>query len=390
MRHLATMSAHVAMILAVASSLAVADETDLEARRAMQQLFHQATERATQWVVQIETIGGSQPRDVIAVDQPAKTDDGTPPRENLFQDRLGSDFLVADGPTTGIVYESDGWILASSFNFVRDPTHVTVRLADGRRFVANLVGRDRVRKLVILKIDAVGLVTPEWVPTSEIRVGQTALALGRGFGGDTPSVTVGVVSALNRMMGNAIQTDAKLSPANYGGPVIDLEGRCLGIAVPMAQQQGELAGVEFYDAGVGFAVPQHRVREIADALKKGKSFYRGWLGVQTDPRFKNGLLIARIANPSPMWDLGIRSGAIIVYANGQEIRHIGNLRKAIYMVPAGEMVRIVVRDRGLDYGYEVVLARSTELGPLATEEPRIDPTNPFPIPRGKVYPWKKR
>jgi len=384
------MSSRVAVILSLVSTMAVADKTDLEVRRAMQQLFHQATERATPWVVQIQTIGGSQPRDAIAAEQPEKDDDGTPPRENLFRDQLGSDFLVADGPTTGIVYESDGWILASSFNFVRDPTHVTVRLADGRRFVANLVGRDRVRKLAMLKIDAVELEIPEWVPTSDIRVGQTALALGRGFGGDTPSVTVGVVSALNRMMGNAIQTDAKLSPANYGGPVVDLEGRCLGIAVPMAQQQGELAGVEFYDAGVGFAVPEHRVRKIAEALKRGESFYRGWLGVQTDPRFKNGLLIARIANPSPVWDLGIRSGAAIVYANGREIRHIGNLRKAIYMVPAGEMVRIVVRNNGLDSGYEVVLARSTELGPLAVEEPKIDPSNPFPIPRGKDYPWKKR
>ena len=131
------------------------------------------------------------------------------------------------------------------------------------------MARDKVRKLALLKIDVDGLDVPEWVPTSDIRVGQWAIALGRGFGGDSASVTVGIVSALNRMMGNAIQTDAKLAPANYGGPLIDVHGRILGICVPMAQRQGELAGVRFYDAGVGFAVPEHRVRELVDTLHNG-------------------------------------------------------------------------------------------------------------------------
>ena len=209
-----------------------------EIQRARQELFRRAVDRASPWVVQVETIGGAQSRHWA--DGLFEQDDGTPPQDNLFRDTLGSDFLVADGPTTGVVYDSDGWILTSSFNFVREPAHVTVRLADGRHFVAELVGRDKVRKLAMLKIDATDLQTPDWVPTCEISVGQSAIALGRGFGGEYPSVTAGVVSAVNRMLGNGIQTDAKLSPANYGGPLIDLEGRILGICVPMAQRQ--LAG----------------------------------------------------------------------------------------------------------------------------------------------------
>lgn len=359
----------------------------VEIQRARQELFHRAVQRASAWVVQVETIGGAQPRHWA--DEPVDRDDGAPPQENLFRDTLGSDFLVADGPMTGMVFESDGWILTSSFNFVREPSHITVRLADGRHFVAKLVGRDKVRKLAMLKIDAAGLETPQWVPMSEIRVGQSAIALGRGFAGDSPSVTVGIVSALNRMLGNAVQTDAKLSPANYGGPLIDLQGRVLGICVPMAQRQGELAGVELYDAGVGFAVPEHRAREIGRALQRGQSFHRGWLGIQIDPRHKGALKIHRVADPSPVWDLGIRSGELIVQANGQETHNIGHLRKAIYMVPAGEPVQILVRRDGLVYGYEVVLARSIDLGPLAEEEPRIDPDLPFKIPSDDSPPWRR-
>jgi serine protease Do len=181
------------------------------------------------------------------------------------------------------------------------------------------------------------------------------------------------------MMGYAIQTDAKLSPANYGGPLVDFSGRCLGICVPMAQRPGELAGIEFYDAGVGFAVPEDRVREIAAELQQGRSFDRGWLGIQIDPRFRGALKVHRVADPSPVHELGIRAGDEIVQANGHEIRHIGHLRKAIYMVPAGEPVWIIVRRDGLLSCYDVVLARSADLGPLAERRFEVDPEDPLPF-----------
>ena len=364
-----------------------ADHDSLEVRFALQEMIHQAVGRASAWTVTVETIGGAQQRDAVGDILEGFRDDGTPTDEGAFQDTMGSSFLVADGPTTGIIYEPDGWILTSSFNFVRDPSHVTVRLADGRQFVADLVARDRVRKLALLKIDAADLPTPQWSEASGIRVGQTAIALGRGFGGTQPSVTVGIVSALGRMLGNAVQTDAKLSPANYGGPLIDLDGRCLGICVPMAQRPGDLAGVELYDAGVGFALHDQRVREIVQELKTGKSFDRGWLGVQIDNRYREALKISSVANPSPVWELGIRVGDLITQANGNEIRNIGHLRKAIYMVPAGEPVWIVVRRGDLDSCYEVVLAGSRELGPLEQGLPNVGLKDLMKYLRGRDEQW---
>lgn len=369
-------------------AMAVADD-GYDLQRANQELFRRAVATATPYVVQIDTIGGAQPSGRQAPKPVDADGDGTPDEQpvNPFQDTLGARFLVADGPTTGIIYSSDGLILASSFNFVRDPAYITVRLADGRQFVAKLIARDRVRKLALLKIHATDLETPTWVPTSDIKIGQWAIALGRGFGGDSPSVTVGIISALNRMMGNAIQTDAKLSPANYGGPLIDIQGRALGIAVPMAQRQGELAGVEFYDAGIGFALPEHRIREIVSVLEQGRSYDRGWLGVSVDSRSKDGLKIRAVGDPSPSHSIGIRADDVIIQANGHEIRNFRHLKQAIYMVPAGETVQVVVRRGELEYGYEVTLARSSELGPLLPDqEPEVDPDNPFPIPPDSPWP----
>ncbi len=387
------LSVRVVMGMLVMTATQVQASSD-DLPHAQQLAFRNAVETIKPSVVRIETIGGAQPSDSATAGSGDDTDadeDGLPdakPAPNPFRDTLGSGFLVADGPTTGIIYDSDGYILTSSFNFVRDPSHITVHLADGRQYVAKLIARDKVRKLALLKVDATGLPTPTWAPVDDIRIGQWAIALGRGFGGAEPSVTVGVVSAMHRMMGNALQTDAKLSPASYGGPLVDLEGRVLGICVPMAQRPGELAGVEFYDAGIGFAVHRERVEEVVRALKTGTSFYRGWLGVSTrQDRKSNQLVVNAIADPSPVKDVGIRPGDAIIQANGKDVKNITHLVQTIYMLPAGEPVYLVIRRQGLDYGYEVILARSDDLGPLAEPEPPpVDPLNPFPIP--KDTPWR--
>ena len=122
--------------------------------------------------------------------------------------------------------------------------------------------------LVLLKVEAEPkLPVPESVPSAEMRVGQWALAVGRTFEASRPNVSVGIVSALGRIWGKAIQTDAKISPNNYGGPLVDISGRVLGVLVPMSPDgSGEMAGVEWYDSGIGFAIPLEGVlRRFAQA-----------------------------------------------------------------------------------------------------------------------------
>lgn len=345
-------------------------------RKATQQQFRLMVEKIRPTLVRIDTVGGTQPGQVMQFD-----DKGNPvPRQEPtpFTEQIGSRFVVADGPTTGLVYSSDGFILAGSFNFIREPALISVTFHDGRRIAADLIARDHVRKLALLKVDAENLSVPEWADLDEVQIGQWAIALGLGFGGNDPSVTIGIVSALNRMRGNAIQTDAKLSPANYGGPLCDIRGRVIGISVPMAQRPGELAGVEMYDSGVGFAVPYHLIKNIVSEMMTGKSFYRGWLGIQVNARSVDSLLINRVANPSPMRSAGVKAGDFITSAEGRPIQHFGHLVQTLYMIPAGETVHLCLEREGEPFSVEVELARNTDLGYLPEEEEPFDPSNPFP------------
>ncbi len=357
---------------------------DGEVLRASQERFRAVATKLRPSLVRIETVGGTQPTGPQTREEPRPTDpdeEGPPPpprSQNPFQDAPGSGFVIADGPTTGLVYSDDGYIVTSSFNFVREPALITVTLSDGRRVAADLIARDQVRKIALLKVDASGLTPPSWSGVEGLRVGQSAIALGLGFGGSDPSLTVGIISALNRMHGNAIQTDAKLNPANYGGPLCDLEGRVIGICVPMAQRAGELAGVELYDSGVGFAVPRQRLDAIVESLMTRGSVYRGWLGFVLDPRSTEAVVILNIAEPSPAHAAGLRPGDKIVRANGQPTLHFGQLVQAIYMVPAGDQVTLDIERDGAEFSAVATLARSSDLGPLPELPEPFDPSAPAP------------
>jgi serine protease Do len=391
----------VALALSFCSQAAPAADVDARAElRATQEAFHRVATTLRPCLVRIETVGGAQPTSPIATEDEETNENPQQKRlQNPFRDTAGSDFALADGPTTGIVWSSDGHIVTSSFNFVRDPMLITVTLSDGRRLRADLVARDQVHKVALLRVEADGLPVPTWASESELRVGQWAIALGMAFSDREPFVTAGIVSALKRMRGSAVQTDAKLSPANYGGPLCDLSGRIIGLCTPMAQRHGELAGVEMYDSGVGFALGKERLDAIVARLMTGQSVYRGWLGLSLDTRFRNGLVITNIADPSPARAAGVRPGDRIMEINGVPMKHYGLLVRETYMLPAGESVRMKIGrypdpppedDAAADgegeaqasadmieFEVTVRLARNTELGPLPEIEEPFDPSQPF-------------
>lgn len=272
--------------------------------------------------------------------------------------------------------EFDGSIVIDEVFFEFKP----YAASDGRRLAADLVARDQVRKIALLKVEADGLTVPTWCGIDDVRVGQWSIALGQGFGGDTPSVTAGIVSAISRMHGNAIQTDAKLSPANYGGPLCDIRGRVIGLCAPMALRPGELAGIEMYDCGVGFALPKHRIDAIVEVLRTGRSFYRGWLGISIDTRRLDAVVILNVADPSPMREAGIKPGDLILSVEGSPVSHFGDLKQSLYMIPAAEQVYLHMARDEREFGIAVTLARSADLGPLPELEEPYDPSNPIPLP----------
>lgn len=304
-------------------------EENLEALE--ERAFKQAVALADPSVVRIETVGGL---------------------EKL------NDVLLGNGPTSGVVVSADGYIISSSFNFISKPASILVTLPDGRRLAARQVANDKLRLLTLLKVEADGLIPAKPVPRNEIVVGQWALALGRTLDNSTASVSVGVVSALNRIWGKAIQTDAKTSPVNYGGALVDIEGRTLGIIVPMSPMgTGDMAGVEWYDAGIGFAIPLEDVYSSLDRLKEKIDLVPGLMGIT----FAGGqalnvpAIVDRVRFNSPAQQAGLKTNDRIVEVDGQKIVRVAQFKQIMGRKYAGEQVKLIITRDGQTLPLEISL-----------------------------------
>jgi serine protease Do len=180
---------------------------------------------------------------------------------------------VASLVTTGIVISADGEILTSQFALEGNPEAVLVEDQLGKRTNATIIATDRVRRIVLLKAKE-----GHWTPAAPdesrpVEVGQWSIALGRFYAAESSSISLGIISALNRIHGMAIQTDAKVSPINYGGPLVLLNGTIAGILVPLSPRGGgtSSSGIEWYDSGIGFAIPLKDALVSAEKLRSGNN-----------------------------------------------------------------------------------------------------------------------
>jgi len=297
--------------------------------------------------------------------------------------------LLPDGPTTGLVISADGWIVSSAFNFVQQPASILVTFASGEQAPAELIAKDHSRMLVLLKARGVsGLAVPGMAPTDEIRVGEWAIAVGRTFRLERPNISVGIVSALGRMFGKVIQTDASVSTANYGGPLVDIRGRVLGVLVPIAPRStSEVAGAEWYDSGIGFAVPLASIGPALERMKAGNDQRAGVMGVGLAAENPHGspAELATVLASSPAGKAGLKKGDTIVEIDGRPIRTQTDLRFALGSHYAGDKVRIVATrgdeklERTIELAGELEPFRHAFLGILPMrDEPDIMPKQDDP------------
>lgn len=263
--------------------------------------------------------------------------------------------LRGRGPTTGLVVSADGYIISSSFNFVNKPAAITVHLPGGAEpLPAKIIAQDHTRMLTLLKIEQTGLPVPIAAPKEGVKLGQWCVALGRTWSegpSAPPSVSVGIVSAVDRIWGKAIQTDCKVSPVNYGGPLIDLEGRVLGVLVPLSPRgDDEMAGVDWYDGGIGFAIPFADVLKVLPKLKAGTDLQKGLLGVSLKDGFAANApaLIEQVQEDSPARKAELQPGDEIVAVDGTPVRRQAQLMHAIGPKYAGERVALTTRRDGKD------------------------------------------
>jgi serine protease Do len=298
----------------------VAWAADPQLEAVEEQAFKQAAALVSPSIVKIQTVGG--------------------------RDRIG-EMLASTGPTSGLVVSSDGYLVSSAFHFASRPSSILVELADGRRFAAQSVATDHLRKLTLLKIDATGLLPARAAEPESIRVGQWAIALGRTYDNPMPSISVGVVSALGRVWGKAIQTDAKVSPVNYGGPLVDVSGFALGLLVPLSPQgTKETAGVEWYDSGIGFAIPMHDVNESVSRLKSGQDLFPGLMGIGLRGSGVAAVpVIDRVRVNSPAERAGFKADDRIVELDDTPVHRHAGVKQVLGRKYADDTLRVTV-ERG--------------------------------------------
>jgi S1-C subfamily serine protease len=288
-----------------------------------------AVKKVAPSVVMIETAGGT---------------------EIITSGGKGAKIRKGIGPTSGIVVSEDGYIISSAFNFANKPSSILIAVAGHKeRHVAKVIATDQTRMLTLLKIDSTEkLVVPAAAKKDDFKVGQTSIAVGRTLVGDVeqaPSVSVGIISATDRIWGKAIQSDAKISPTNYGGPLVDLAGRIQGVIVPASPRaEGDTAGLEWYDSGIGFAIPMEDVFAMLPRLKQGKDLKRGVLGVnmKSPDEFSVAPEIGSVLPGSPAEKAGIKAGDIVKKVDGKEVLNFAQMRHRLGAKYEGDTVSLTI------------------------------------------------
>lgn len=273
-----------------------------------------------------------------------------PVRQRDFFGRMSERMLRRQGLGSGVIVRADGYILTNN-HVIEDATQVQVRLTDGTEYTAEVIGTDDLRDLAVLKIDQDNLPYAEFADSDAIEVGQWVIALGSPFGLER-TVTAGIISAKGRGLGIAsdefkdfeeyIQTDAAINPGNSGGPLIDLEGKVVGINTAILSRGGG-------SVGLGFATPANLAHDVMTSIIEGGQVHRGYLGIrmkeldsQTTP---SGVEISDIERGTPADGSDLRAGDIVQMFNGRPVATTEQLMRAIqFALPGSHAEMVVSRD----------------------------------------------
>lgn len=269
---------------------------------------------------------------------------------------------------SGVIVDAARGYVLTNHHVIEGAQGIVVTLKDRRSFKATLVGSDPATDIALLRIEASGLTELPFGDSDALRVGDFVVAIGNPFGlGQT--VTGGMVSALGRTglsdegYEDFIQTDAAINPGNSGGALVNLQGELVGINSAILGPGGNI--------GIGFAVPSNMAQAVMQQLVRYGSVRRGQLGVSLQeltpdlamrfglPPMTEGALIAQVERSSPAQRAGLRSGDIVVSANGRPIRSASSLRNQIGLTPVGSTLELGVLREGRQRAVRV------EIGPPA-------------------------
>ena len=259
-----------------------------------------------------------------------------------------------EGQASGFIISSDGYILTNN-HVVADVDKITVVLKDGRKLDAKVIGTDDKSEVALIKVDAKDLPVIELGDSDELEVGEWVIAVGNPFG-LAETVTVGVVSAKGRQTGitdggyeDFIQTDAAINPGNSGGPLLNLDGKVVGINTAIITQSGGYMGV-------GLAIPINMAKAIKDQfLSNNGKVERSYIGITMNREGmtsdlaesfgldKNaGVLVTDVEPDSPADKAGLKQGDIIIKLNGKEILSNETFRNTVSLMTPGTKINLTI------------------------------------------------
>ena len=281
------------------------------------------------------------------------------PFDEFFGDEFWRRFFPhPEGPIkglgSGVIVSKEGYILTNN-HVIQGADEIRASLSDGRKFDAEVVGKDKLTDLAVVKIDGKDLSVIRFGDSDALEVGEWVLAVGNPFE-QYNTVTQGIVSAKGRKhlyfgrttptYQNFIQTDAAINPGNSGGPLVNLKGELIGINAAIQSKSGGFMGI-------GFAIPINMARDVMeDLISKGR-VVRGYLGVEIGDVDEDmadalkldepyGAMVQRVMKGEGAEKAGVKAGDVILEVNGEKIEDTAHLQRIIASVDPGERVELVV------------------------------------------------
>lgn len=284
----------------------------------------------------------------------------------LLRQFFGNDLLeqipreqLQHGQGSGFIIDRSGIVLTNA-HVVNQADKVTVTLKDGRILEGKVTGTDPVTDLAVVKIEGTDLPVAPLGDSSQIQVGDWAIAVGNPFGLDN-TVTLGIISTLQRSSTQVgipdkrldfIQTDAAINPGNSGGPLLDAAGEVIGINTAIRADA----------MGIGFAIPINTAKPIAEKLASGQSFAHPFVGIEmrtltpelaaqvnNDPNALfsvpevNGVLVVRVLTNSPAAEAGLRRGDAVVKIDGQAVTTAEQLQRIVENSGVGKSLQFEIQ-----------------------------------------------
>ncbi|MBQ6992133.1 MAG: trypsin-like peptidase domain-containing protein [Clostridia bacterium] len=288
---------------------------------------------------------------------------------------VGTSIFLKDSTTslglgTGIIVSENGYILTNWHVAGEKYNTCYVTLDNSNEYNGTVVWADKDLDLAIIKINASRLNYLEFADSENIKLGQKVYAIGNPVGMEFQrTVTAGIISGLNRTvkieeednlsyMEDLIQTDASINSGNSGGPLVNEEGKVIGInSVKIDTAEG-----------IGFAIPINIIKPVVESYAKTDSFEEAYLGIfaydkevipylDSQIEFESGIYVAEISKDGPCYNTGLKEGDIITSIDGFEINRMGELRNYIYTKKVGEETNLTVLRNSKEYNLKVKLGK---------------------------------